>query len=764
MAKLARGPRYALAALLLLGAGGLVARSPRARASIRAAYVGFRDPARVRDAPGDPLGEGSTAAPPPEIEQPELAADFGRAVEGDLADAGPGGLASLTLPDLPIPISKRTLRFVTYFSTSEKGREAFAVRYRRAGRYRGLIEQSLRDAELPEDLLWLVAVVSAFEPQATSPEGAAGLFQFMPETGARYGLARSELADERRNIPRSTAAGVAHLRDLFERYHQWDLALAAYDSGVERLDEALARLAERRGPRDAKKPVELSDLVEARLIPKETANFVPQIQAFAIVAANRGRFGLDDLDPAAPLDFGEIAVPPNTPLRLVARAAGISIALVRDYNPGLLRDRTPPDGGDTLVSLPADRVAAALAAFPTLYARESERLAAASASASAASANAGAPPASASAAASAKPSEPPSDRFTIAGGVVIERRAAEGSDASVTARVEILERGAPAPGAAFDVPPIPARSGDLPAALGRAAQAVHALVTDGGEAAVAARRRAGDPTRQRLAKTPYGTAWIALGDRLFGPGSPLAGTVLASPALPLTSVAIADTARPGPGGRLRITVTVTSPAPRAAVADAAERAFSGVLEGRATVAPYPRDDRIDLDEPVPSPRVVFGWLTPVTGEPERAALRLAVLALAHNEVGKVARALVTDTHVAVHVRGFLDLGDRAAVAAVEVVPAVLHTEADVERETAAALDAFTLTPAELAAVKTQLRARLQAEEKHAGSAAEPRDAALARLARLRDLSEAVSGDDLSALVKRVFAPGHRVIVTTRPRG
>src|SRR5208282_2993909 len=103
------------------------------------------------------------------------------------------------------------------------------------------------------------AVESGFEPQATSPKGAAGLFQFMPETAARYGLVQGEMIDERRSIPRSTAAGVAHLRDLVGLYRQWDLALAAYNFGHERLDEAIARLRELRGPREASKPVELKD-------------------------------------------------------------------------------------------------------------------------------------------------------------------------------------------------------------------------------------------------------------------------------------------------------------------------------------------------------------------------------------------------------------------------------------------------------------------------------------------------------------------------
>ncbi len=764
MAKLSTRLRGALAAVVVLGAGAAVAREPRARASIRAAYVAFRDPARLREAPGEPPGEApaTVSAAPPDLDQPELAGDFGRVAEGDLADAGVDALASLTLPELPIPLSRRTLRFVAYFAASEKGREAFATRWRRAGRWRRPIEQALRDAELPEDLLWLVAVESGFEPQATSPKGAAGLFQFMPETGARYGLAQTELVDERRSVPRSTAAGVAHLRDLFDRYRQWDLALAAYNWGHEHLDEAIARLEQRRGPREAGKPVELADLVDARLIPKETANFVPQIQAFAIVAANRGRFGLDDLDPAPPFDFGEIAVPPGTPLRLVARAAGVSIAVLRDHNPGLLRDRTPPDGGDTLVCVPADRVSAALAAFPALYARENDRLAAASASA-ATSASA-APSTSAAPSASASAAEPASDRFTLSSGVLVERRPAPGPEVVVALRIEVGDRGPWRTPRSFEVDPITAPATDLQTALGRAAQAAHALATDGGEAATEARRRAGEGRRQRLAHAPYGSSWLALADHLFPPGNALAGTVPASPALPLTSVAIAEVP---PAPARRITLTVTGPVDRAALAAAAERAFAGVLDSRAAVTLPPGEDRLTLEENVPSPRVLFGWVAPSEDEADRAALRLAILAIAHNEVGRVARALVTERRVAVHVRGFLDLGERAGVVALEVVPAVLHDVADVEREADAALAAFAErgpSAAELSAVKAQLRVRLQAEQAHAGTTAEPRDVALARLARTGERAEAVTAEELAALVKRVFVPGHRVVVITGPRG
>ncbi|APR84787.1 Membrane-bound lytic murein transglycosylase D precursor [Minicystis rosea] len=771
MAKLSAGRRRVLLGAAVIAAAAAAAASSSMRASCAAAYVAFRDPSRVRAADEGPLVPVPAPAPL-EIDAPDLSSDFDRVTDAELGDAGT--LSSLLVPDLQVPINQRTMRFVTYFATEEKGRQAFAERFRRAGRYRPIMEQALRDAELPEDLIWMAAILSGFEPQATSPKGAAGLFQFMPETAQRYGLAQSEWVDERRSIPRATQAAVVHLRELFDRYGQWDLAIAAYNMGYENLDEAIEKLKKRRGPREAQKPFELKDLAEARLIPRETASFVPQVHAFAIVAANRGRFGLDDLDVAAPFELAEIAVPADTPLRLVARAAGVSIATLRDYNPELLRDRTPPGASDVIVNVPADKVATALTALPVILAKEQARLAASAAASASAAPSASAPedkPApSASASAAAAPAAPASDRFTLANGVVVERRPKASGDVTITARVEILEpgRGERPSGEAFETAATTVPVSDLQAGLERAAQAAHKLATDGGEAATAARRRAGAARRQALSKTPYGGSWLALGDRLFGAEQPLSGAVLAAPVMPLQSISIADPGTDSPAFQapLRVVVVASGPMDRGPLATAAERAFAEVMASHAAVSAPAREERIEVGEAVPSSRVLFGWLVPTSDENERAALRLAVIALAHEQLGRAARALLTETHVAVRVRGLLDAGATASVAAIEAAPSVLHDVTEVERELLRALEGFAErgpTDAELASAKEQLRARLQAARARAGTGGEPKDLALARIAKTGERAEAVTAEALRALVQKAFVKGRRVVVTTVPR-
>jgi membrane-bound lytic murein transglycosylase D len=376
----------------LVGAGfaaaaavGVAAGSSSVRASFLAAARAFADPSLVER--GAATAPAQRLEPAPTRCDPSVGADGLPAVAtllrtdfdvlgaaGDDPDAA--SLASLTMPDLPVPITRRTLRFVQHFAKSEAGRRSFLERLRRSGRVRPLVEQALREAGLPEDLLWVAAVESGFDPTATSPAGASGLWQFMPETGTAYGLEQSPFVDERRHLARSTQAAVTHLRDLYERFHRWDLALAAYNAGFDRVlgamekaakarDELEAARLARREPAGPQGPIDFAELAAIDALPKETQSYVPQVMAFALVASNLARFGLDggDLRAAPPLEQAELVVPAGTKLRVVARAAGISLATLREHNPQLLRDRTPPTGGDSIVMLPADRLQRAATTF-----------------------------------------------------------------------------------------------------------------------------------------------------------------------------------------------------------------------------------------------------------------------------------------------------------------------------------------------------------------------------------------------------------------
>lgn len=124
---------------------------------------------------------------------------------------------------------------------------------------------------LPSELLAVAWVESGFNPFAESPKGARGLWQLMPETARRFGLDPDARFDERIDPARSTGAAVRYLKELYERFGDWPLALAAYNAGEGRIQKALTV-----SPKS-----DFWTLAELRLIPEETRQYVPSVLAAA---------------------------------------------------------------------------------------------------------------------------------------------------------------------------------------------------------------------------------------------------------------------------------------------------------------------------------------------------------------------------------------------------------------------------------------------------------------------------------------------------
>jgi len=148
---------------------------------------------------------------------------------------------------------------------------------KRANRYFPFIERLLRDKELPEDLKYVAIVESALLPKISSYAGAAGLWQFMHTTGSSYDLRRTRYVDERRDPLKSTEAAVAHLRDLYDTFGDWFLAVAAYNTGEERIKKELER----------QKVDNYFDLV----IPVETERYIFRIASAKIILSNPQNYG-----------------------------------------------------------------------------------------------------------------------------------------------------------------------------------------------------------------------------------------------------------------------------------------------------------------------------------------------------------------------------------------------------------------------------------------------------------------------------------------
>lgn len=228
-----------------------------------------------------------------------------------------------------------------------------------AGRslYGPMIEEALKKEGLPEDLIYLAAGESAFSPYAlNSKSGAKGIWQFMVGTGELYGLKKNRWVDEREDPVKSTQAAARCLKDLYNTYGDWFLAMAAYDWSPNGVQKAI----EKTGYADYWKLRELGAL------PSETQNYVPIFVAIALIAKDPQAYGFQ-VPSEPPLAFDSVTVTEPVDLRLVAGLIDHPVDDLIRLNPGMLTWVTPPNDPGFRLNLPAgtkDLYEKAIAAIP----------------------------------------------------------------------------------------------------------------------------------------------------------------------------------------------------------------------------------------------------------------------------------------------------------------------------------------------------------------------------------------------------------------
>jgi len=260
----------------------------------------------------------------------------------------------MTKSDLPLMMTDQVASFINYFSTRGKGTLEHALE--RSGRYREMIERVLREEGVPQDLIYLAQAESGFHPLALSRAGARGMWQFMASRASGYGLERNWWVDERQDPEKSTRAAAHHLKDLYNEFGDWYLAMAAYNSGP----LTVQRAVERTGYAD------FWELYRRNVLPKETRNYVPIIIAVTIMAKNPSQYGLEDVVMDTPPAVDKVKIDYPVDLRLVAECTDTPLATLQDLNPSLLRMTTPKEGEFTL-NVPAgtaDKYEKTIAAIP----------------------------------------------------------------------------------------------------------------------------------------------------------------------------------------------------------------------------------------------------------------------------------------------------------------------------------------------------------------------------------------------------------------
>lgn len=211
---------------------------------------------------------------------------------------------------------------------------------KRMERYFPWIEERLRANGLPEDLKYVAVAESDLLPNASSPKGAGGHWQFMPSTGRAYGLAQKGSYDERFDYERSTDSAFLYLNSLYKRFNSWSLAIAAYNCGEGRIQDEMRSQG-----------VTSYYLMK---LPLETERYVFRILAIKAVLSNPELYGYALMKgqgyPPFQVDRVSASFSKPTPIRAVAAAAGTTYREFKRLNPTFRADEIPP--GEFQLKLP----------------------------------------------------------------------------------------------------------------------------------------------------------------------------------------------------------------------------------------------------------------------------------------------------------------------------------------------------------------------------------------------------------------------------
>ncbi len=239
-----------------------------------------------------------------------------------------------TQSDLPLAMTDQVAGYINYFST--RGRGTLERALARSGRYEDMIRRTLQEEGVPQDLIYLAQAESGFHPLAVSRAGARGMWQFMGSRAKGYGLERNWWVDDRQDPEKATRAAAHHLKDLYNEFGDWYLAMAAYNSGPGTVQNAVKRTGY----------ADFWELYHRNVLPKETRNYVPIIVAVTIMAKNPEQYGLDSVVKDKPVPYDTIKIDYPIDLRLAAECVDATTSDLLDLNPSLLRLTTPKFPGN----------------------------------------------------------------------------------------------------------------------------------------------------------------------------------------------------------------------------------------------------------------------------------------------------------------------------------------------------------------------------------------------------------------------------------
>lgn len=269
--------------------------------------------------------------------EPEVAA--APDVEGALTETEQAVLNSRfgLLFDLEAHETKEVEQYFNYFN--HKARKTMVRWLERSQPYLPYVRRVFTKYDLPQDLVLLPFVESGYNVRAYSWAGAGGMWQFMKGTGRLYGLKSDWWIDERRDPYKSTDAAARHLRDLYDRFGDWYLALAAYNAGEGKISRALKKA----GCDDFFELSEKNRKLSRRIrLKRETRHYVPKFIAISKIFQNLDTLGFEPVSWDMETQVVPVQLPGGTDLLALAKAGGMSWSEFHKYNPAFRRQVSPP--------------------------------------------------------------------------------------------------------------------------------------------------------------------------------------------------------------------------------------------------------------------------------------------------------------------------------------------------------------------------------------------------------------------------------------
>jgi len=230
--------------------------------------------------------------------------------------------------DLPIELNEAVLSCIDLYQ--DRLRDWFEAALSRGQRYLPRIREVFAEEGIPRDLAYVALVESAFKTNAYSRARARGVWQFIATTGKRYGLHVDWWVDERSDPDKATRAAAQYLKELYELFGDWNLALAAYNAGERKIVRGMTRY----------KKDDFWELRKTRALKRETKNYVPLIHAAIVIAKAPERYGFA-VEPLPALEWEQVPVEGAIDLRAIAECAETPLEDVQALNPELRRLATP---------------------------------------------------------------------------------------------------------------------------------------------------------------------------------------------------------------------------------------------------------------------------------------------------------------------------------------------------------------------------------------------------------------------------------------